>query len=148
MTRLGWTSLIALAVLALIGAGWLWYRPMPVPAPHLAQHVPQRGANWDDDWDDRAEEEPIPAPTFDVLPLKDVLRRVARRYDGRVLTVDISAPNDNEEDLGVQLVYDIRLLGPEGDVVRVRMDARDGRFLEVAGRDLERLRKNTKKDDD
>lgn len=148
MTRPRWTAFIAFAVLALIGAGWLWFRPAPEPERDFAHHALPRAPVWDDDWDDRHEINTPSAPTFEVLPLKNALRRVAHRYDGRVLTVDLSAPNDNEEDLGVQLVYDIRLLGREGDVVRVRMDARDGRFLEVAGRDLERLRTTNKKDDD
>ncbi|WP_374303195.1 PepSY domain-containing protein [Paracoccus sp. (in: a-proteobacteria)] len=39
-----------------------------------------------------------------------------------------------ERDLGAELVYQFRLLTPQRNLLDIRIDARTGRFLSVAGR--------------
>ncbi|MDN3711129.1 hypothetical protein QWZ10_03585 [Paracoccus cavernae] len=41
----------------------------------------------------------------------------------------------------MQLVHELRLLTPRRDVLAIRLDARNGRFLEVAGAGLAEARK-------
>ncbi|MGE0876728.1 MAG: PepSY domain-containing protein [Burkholderiales bacterium] len=63
-----------------------------------------------------------------VLPLRDVLDRVEREYQGRVLKIEF------ERDDG-RFVYEIRLLQADGRVARIKVDAIDGRILEVKRRE-------------
>lgn len=59
-----------------------------------------------------------------VLPLRTVLDRVEREYQGQVLKVEF------ERDDG-RFVYKIRLLQKDGRVVRLEVDAVDGAVLGV-----------------
>lgn len=83
-----------------------------------------------------------PAPAQDVqplphdfapLPLHDAVRLVAERYHGRLIAARLSMPTRHEDGLGVDLVRELRLLTPQGHLLTIRIDARDGQFLEVAG---------------
>lgn len=79
---------------------------------------------------------------FRPLPLHEVAKAVADRYDGRLVAADTHPPRPEERDLGAALVYEFRLLSPARQLLLIRVDARSGRFLEVAGRgQIEALRK-------
>ena len=86
-----------------------------------------------------------PPPVFDEfrpLPLHQAARRVSERYQGRLLAAHSRPPHPHERELGVALVYEFRVITPRRQMLLIRMDARDGRFLEVAGRgQFEALRK-------
>lgn len=57
-----------------------------------------------------------------VLPLKALLERLERDHPGRLLEVEL------EDDDGV-LVYEVRLLQPDGRLVKLKIDAASGDVL-------------------
>lgn len=85
-----------------------------------------------------------PPPIFDEfrpLPLHEIARRVSDRYVGRLIAAEARPPLPHERELGAALVYEFRLVTPRRQMLQIRVDARDGRFLEVAGRgQIEALR--------
>lgn len=58
-----------------------------------------------------------------VLPLRTVLDKIERDYQGQVLKVEF------EQDHG-RYLYEIRLLQSDGRMVKLKVDAVDGRVLE------------------
>ncbi|MDO5706778.1 MAG: hypothetical protein Q4G49_17130 [Paracoccus sp. (in: a-proteobacteria)] len=76
--------------------------------------------------------QPLPQD-FRPLPLHDCAEIAAARYDGRLIAARLKLPTAHEEGLGVELVRELRLLTPQGNLLTIRLDARDGRFLDVAG---------------
>ncbi|MBS0593214.1 MAG: PepSY domain-containing protein [Proteobacteria bacterium] len=63
-----------------------------------------------------------------VLPLRTVLDKVEREYQGQALKVEF------ERDDG-RFVYKIRLLQADGRVAKLKVDAVDGRVLGIKRRD-------------
>lgn len=63
----------------------------------------------------------------EVLPLPQVLERVARIHPGQVLEVEL------EQEQG-RWIYEIRQLGADGRLVKLEVDARSGEVLQVKGR--------------
>ncbi|MDH1427728.1 PepSY domain-containing protein [Comamonas aquatica] len=59
-----------------------------------------------------------------VLPLRTVLDQVERQYQGQVLKVEF------EHDNG-RFIYEMRLLHPNGQLSKLKVDAVDGRVLSV-----------------
>ena len=59
-----------------------------------------------------------------VLPLRTVLEKVEREYQGQVLKVEF------EHDDG-RFLYEIRLLQQDGRVAVLKIDAVDGRVLQI-----------------
>ncbi len=64
----------------------------------------------------------------EVLPLRTVLDKVERDYGGQVLKIEF------ERDDG-RFVYEIRLLQNDGRMAKLKIDAVDGRVLEVQRRE-------------
>lgn len=60
-------------------------------------------------------------------PLGEVLALVARDYPGQVLEVDL-------EDHHERLIYEIKLLRPDGAITKLKVDARTGEVLSHRGR--------------
>lgn len=66
---------------------------------------------------------------------------VARaRFRGEVIAAEIAPGRPHER---TAAVYAIRLLTPGGALLRVRVDAADGRFLEAEGRGLAEARRRS-----
>lgn len=59
-----------------------------------------------------------------VLPLRTVLDKVEREYQGQVLKVEF------ERDDG-RFIYEIRLLQQDGRMTKLKIDAVDGRVLKI-----------------
>ena len=59
-----------------------------------------------------------------VLPLRTVLDKVEREYQGQVLKVEF------EHDDG-RFLYEIRLLQQDGRMAKLKIDAVDGRVLQI-----------------
>ena len=59
-----------------------------------------------------------------VLPLRTVLDKIERDYQGQALKVEF------EQD-GGRFLYKIRLLQSDGRMVKLKVDAMDGRVLEI-----------------
>ena len=65
----------------------------------------------------------------EIKPLSEIMDRLQQDWIGDVIDVDI------EKEDGA-ILYDIELLGPQGQVVEFEIDARTGEVLEIEGRDL------------
>lgn len=84
---------------------------------------------------------PVLADDFRPLPMAQVAQAIDARYHGRLLSARLDAPCPDEAALGAALVYEARLLTPARDLLLICIDARDGRFLDVAGRGQTEARK-------
>ena len=105
-----------------------------------------RGHDDDDhkqDWEGEFLPPDLPpgAEEFRVVPLRRAVEIALARFDGRVIAARLTGPLPGERELGVVLVQELRLLTPDRDVLRIRLDARTGAFLDVAGRGLAKARK-------
>jgi uncharacterized membrane protein YkoI len=65
-----------------------------------------------------------------VLPLPEIIAAVGERYFGEVVAAEVVAGN------GPDLYYELRLITPAGNVLRIRIDAFTAAFIEVDGRGL------------
>ena len=63
-----------------------------------------------------------------VLPLRTVIDRVEQQYHGQVIKVEF----EREDGL---FVFDIRLLLSDGRLVKLELDARDGRLIKMKRKD-------------
>lgn len=81
-------------------------------------------------------------PMQDVLPMHKAVRAASRRFDGRVLDIALIAPRASD---AAPLVYHIRMLTSQRNVLDIRMDALTGRFIEVRGADLGTARRQFRK---
>lgn len=61
----------------------------------------------------------------EIRPLEEVMSVVQRRYPGRVLDVRLDER---------RLIYHLRVLSPTGNVLRLRVNARNARIMSVEGR--------------
>ncbi|MDF1601116.1 hypothetical protein PZ895_15245 [Mesorhizobium sp. YIM 152430] len=66
----------------------------------------------------------------EVLPLPDIIAAVGERYFGEVVAAEVVAGNSPD------LYYELRLITPAGNVLRIRVDAYTAAFIEVDGRGL------------
>lgn len=60
------------------------------------------------------------------MPLYDALRRLGTRYPGRVINIDLQSE-------GRRLVYRFKVKGEDGNVRKVLMDAKTGKFRGIFG---------------
>lgn len=79
---------------------------------------------------------------FDVLSLNRAAALVKERFDGKLIAARLVSPFPHEREKGVELVHELRLLTPARDVLILRLDARTGRFLEIAGTGMSKARKS------
>ena len=81
----------------------------------------------------------------EVRPLEDVLEKLETLYRGNVLDVELE-----DEEVGDQtkLVYEIKLLTPEGHILKLYFDAKSLALISADGHDIEASRKRHKEDDD
>lgn len=78
---------------------------------------------------------------FRPLPFHELAEAVSARYQGQLLAAATRPPRPDEREAGVQLVYEFRLVTPQQNLLSIRVDAQDGRFLEIAGRGQVEARK-------
>lgn len=62
----------------------------------------------------------------EILPLPQILERVARRYPGQVLEVELERKGD-------RWVYELKVLQSDGRLIKMDIDARSGEFREKRG---------------
>jgi len=58
----------------------------------------------------------------EILPLPTILEQVAKAYPGHVLEVELERKNR-------QWLYEFKILQTGGDLIKLEVDARDGRVL-------------------
>ncbi|RDD62778.1 PepSY domain-containing protein [Ferruginivarius sediminum] len=71
----------------------------------------------------------------EILPLGSILTRVQRDFSGQILEVELERADDAPFD--GQLIYEVTMLAPGGDVTELYYDARTGELLLARGHDLE-----------
>ncbi|MBB1492243.1 MULTISPECIES: PepSY domain-containing protein [unclassified Paracoccus (in: a-proteobacteria)] len=110
--------------------------PRP-PAGMVAIPRPQEPGPWDDQlFRGRVDE---------VMPMHKAVRLVMRRFDGKVL--DIALMPAPRADVGRHpLIYHIRILTDDRDVLDIRMDALTGQFLELRGEGITDARRTPRND--
>lgn len=77
-----------------------------------------------------------PGPEPKPLPLHEVVKIVGERFQGRLLGARIDRPEPYEFALGADSIHELVLLSPQGNIIRLRLDAVTGRVLDVRGRGL------------
>lgn len=69
-----------------------------------------------------------------IQPLEQILDSLGRDWLGEVIEVEVEREDG-------RWVYEIELLGPQGQVVEFEIDAASGEILEIEGRDLRGMRR-------
>lgn len=69
-----------------------------------------------------------------IQPLEQILDSLGRNWLGEVIEVEVEREDG-------RWVYEIELLGPQGQVVEFEIDAASGEILEIEGRDLRGMRR-------
>jgi len=82
---------------------------------------------WSDDDDWRRLHEDVQAGK--IKPLNEILASLNTRYDGQVIDVDL------EDENGV-IIYEIELLGPQGQVVEFEVNAATGELIGIEGSNI------------
>ncbi|MBA4489653.1 hypothetical protein [Paracoccus sp. S1E-3] len=77
-----------------------------------------------------------PARPAPLMPFYALVKIVAQRFDGRLLAARLDAPRPYEFALGAEVVQQLTLLSPQGNVLLIRLDGVTGRVLDVRGRGL------------
>ncbi|WP_405406119.1 PepSY domain-containing protein [Paracoccus sp. Ld10] len=72
--------------------------------------------------------------SFQPQPFHRMAEAVTARYHGRLVAAETRPPLPEERAAGVELIYEFRLLTAQRNILNIRVDARTGRFLDVAGR--------------
>jgi uncharacterized membrane protein YkoI len=68
----------------------------------------------------------------EVLPLRTILERVERDYPGQVIDVELEQGHGPGRG---RWIYEVKILRPGGALVKLKVDARDGRVLAHKARD-------------
>ena len=77
-----------------------------------------------------------------IAPLSLILERVERLYEGRVIEVELEDEDDEgDPDAAPGYIYEIKQLTPQGNVLKLEMDASTMKLLRVKGRGAERAKK-------
>lgn len=63
----------------------------------------------------------------EILPLRTVLQRLERHHPGEVLEVELEQKDS-------RWIYEVKLLGRDGSVSKLLLDARDAALIEIKGR--------------
>jgi hypothetical protein len=106
MRLLAQTGAIGLAVALVIG---------PLPASGDEDEAPPRAA----------------IEAGEIAPLEQLLARLRERFPGRILEVELEREDDRP---GPGWVYEVKLLTPSGQVLKLEYDARTMELIEVKGR--------------
>lgn len=74
----------------------------------------------------------VPGP----IPFHEVVKIVLGRVQGRLLAANEDLPDSLEFTLGTNMVQELRILSPQGNIIIVRVDDTTGRILDIRGRGL------------
>ncbi len=87
----------------------------------------------------------------EVRPLTDLLFQVESMYEGEVIEVELEEDESGAwsgADGKPILLYEIKLLTPQGNLVKLEFDAKSLELLTVDGHDSESARKDLNEEDD
>lgn len=135
------TVLVGLALLAVTRDRQDRHHLPRPPAGMVAMPRPQEPGPWDSPWGDQL----FRGRVDEVMPMHKAVRLVMRRFDGKVL--DIALLLAPRPDAGRHpLIYRIRILTDDRDVLDIRMDALTGQFLELRGEGIIDARRTPRND--
>ena len=100
------------------------------------------GARADGDDQERARQAMLAG---EVRPLTELLAHVESMYEGDIIEVELESDDNGAwyETKGEPLfLYEIKLLTPQGNLVKLKFDAKNLELLTVDGHDSEKARKN------
>jgi uncharacterized membrane protein YkoI len=60
----------------------------------------------------------------EILPLRTILENIERDYPGQIMEVELDRETEG-------LIYEIKLLRNGGELVKLKVDARDGKVLDI-----------------
>jgi len=87
----------------------------------------------------------------DVVPLALILEKVESIYEGSIIEVELEDEGDegDEVEMGSAhymsgFIYEIKLLTPQGNLLKLKMDARTAELIQVKGYGEEQARKNVR----
>lgn len=131
MRKLTSYSIISILIASAIATA-VWLAPLKVYA--------------DDDDQERARAAML---SGEVRPLRDLLAVIETLYEGEIIEVELEDDEDGLWTIDGQdpiFLYEIKLLTPQGNVMKLEFDARTLDLLTVDGHDSERARKDKHKD--
>lgn len=67
------------------------------------------------------------------VSIAQAMERAQARFEGTVIEAVLDTGRPHEQ---TDIVYALRMLTPRGDILRIRVDGRDGAILEADGRGL------------
>ena len=91
-----------------------------------------------------------------IRPLSELLEKIETIYSGHVLEVELESEDSHDfydshdfgdDENGKILIYEIKLLTPQGNVVKLKFDAKNLKLLIADGRDLDKARKHDDEND-
>ncbi len=82
-----------------------------------------------------------------IRPLSELLEKIEAMYSGQILEVELESDDDYNDENGEMLIYEIKLLTPQGNVVKLKFDAKNLELLVTDGWDLDKAKKKYKDDD-
>lgn len=86
----------------------------------------------------------------EVRPLTELLAHVESMYEGEIIKVELEEDDDGAwfgSNGQAMLLYEIKLLTPQGNLVKLEFDAESLELLTVDGHDSDSARKDTADDD-
>lgn len=81
----------------------------------------------------------------DIAPLADALRIIERQYPGEILEVELEEEDDFNPPV---FLYEIKVLSAQGEVLKVKLHAKDLEIIEVKGHDKKKSKKDEKDEQD
>jgi len=109
-----------MVLVLLLGTGFWWLGGLQPGSPGAVSSP----AGWD--------------PAAGPLSLVQAIELSQQRYAGEVIDAELKSVRGEDDGGGM---YEIRLLTGPGNVLRIRIDASDGSFLEVDGHGLVEARR-------
>ncbi len=103
------------------------YLPLMALAASLFLALPGSGASWAADTSDH-ERARQALEAGEILPLRTILERVERDHPGQVMEVELERKSEG-------WIYEVKLLRKDGALVKLKVDARDGKVLGIKSRD-------------
>jgi uncharacterized membrane protein YkoI len=79
----------------------------------------------------------------DIVPLSQILEKVEFLYHGSIIEVELEDEEDDDEESFVSgWIYEIKLLTPQGNLLKLKIDARTAQLIRVKGHGEKLARKN------